>query len=166
MIATISKGFFANTHFGSALNTSLVMSDTGNNEKLLNSLTLESKSVLFQFKSTFPFDFFPDTITIDESKVNITSQDFFLCSHVRSILISNISDISIDTGVFFATISIIDSSNYRFPIIETLRYVKKSDAIRARELIQGLILAKSKNISLSNIPIAQVRKEMCALGQS
>ncbi|MDQ5950954.1 MAG: hypothetical protein QG639_231, partial [Patescibacteria group bacterium] len=107
-----------------------------------------------------------DTVIIDENKVNIINRDFFSNYHLRSILIEDISDVSVDTGILFASLTIVDSSNYRFPITAKIDFLSKKNALEARKLIQGLILAKSKNIGLSEMPINKVREEMEILGQS
>lgn len=144
---------------------SLTSIQSSNGESLKN-LTAGSQNILFQFKTIFPFDFFPDLISIDENKVTILSQDFFFAYHVRSIVIEDISDVSVDTGILFASITIIDSSNYRFPIIEKIKFVSKNNALLARKLLQGLILAKNKNINLTSISLAQAREQLCSLGET
>lgn len=160
---SVIRPLFNNTLNRAQIELPVLDGSVGNTERL-TSLTQESKNILYQFTTTFPFDFFPDKIIIDENKINIFSKCFFFTYHVRSILISDITDISLDTGLFFATLTIIDSSNYRFPITETIRYISKENALEARRLIQGLILAKSKNITLSTLPISKVRKDVSALG--
>lgn len=135
------------------------------NINLLENLSIESKSVLFHFHTSFPFDLFPDEIVIDENKVNIITKDFLFVHHLRSILIEDITDVSVDTGLLFAAITIIDSGNYRFPITITIKFLLKKDALRARDIIQGLILAKNNNINLSSMTVSKVRKEITALGK-
>lgn len=144
----------------------LEKNNSQNNEEKLNILKSGSQNILFQFQTIFPFDFFPDTITIDENQVRIISRDFFFNHHVRSIVIEDITDVSVDTGLMFAALTIIDSSNYRFPITEIIRFISKQSAYTARKLIQGLILAKNKNINLSSIPLSKVKKELSELGES
>jgi len=54
------------------------------------------------------------------------------------------------TGVFSATLEIVDSSNLRFPITYSIRHLKIKDALLARKLIQGLIAAKREGVDLSS----------------
>lgn len=166
MLTLLENTTFPNYYLSrSSAKSSLSKHSNGTNAEKLDNLTLESKNILFKFQTAFPFDIFPDKIIIDENKVNIVSKDFFFNYHVRSIVIEDITDVSVDTGVFFADLTIVDSSNYRFPITETIRYISKENAFKARKLIQGLILAKSNNINLGSIPISKVTDELCALGE-
>lgn len=166
MFAVLENTIFPGRNLTKVSGQSSLSNDTNvtDTEKLTN-LTLESQTILFQFQTAFPFDFFPDKIIIDENKVNIVSRDFLFNYHVRSIVIEDITDVSVDTGIFFATLTIVDSSNYRFPITESIRFISKENALKARKLIQGLILAKSNNIDLASIPISKVRDKLCTLGE-
>lgn len=134
--------------------------------EVLQSLAAESQSILFKFHTIYPFDFFPDEIIIDENKVSIVTRAFFLSYHIRSILISDITDVSVDTGLLFATLSIVDSSNYRFPITEKISFLSKKNALTARKIIQGLIMAKNNNIDLGRFTVSSIRDELCTLGET
>lgn len=132
----------------------------------LNNLVRESETVLMRFPTVFPFDLFTDEIVIDGNKVNIITKTFFSTYHVRSILIGDISDVSVDTGLFLATLNIIDSSNYRFPIEVKVRALTKENAFLARKTIQGLISTKRKNIDLSTLPSSEVKKNIISIGHT
>jgi hypothetical protein len=132
----------------------------------LQELLKESQSVLFRFHTVFPFDLFPDEITIDENKVNIVRKSFFFTYNVHSILISDITDVLVDTGPLFASLRIIDSSNYRFPIVIKISFLSKRNAFEARKLIQGLISTKRKNISLGTMPLSKVIEEVSMVGET
>lgn len=135
-------------------------------DRSLQKLLKESQAVLFHFHTVFPFDLFPDEITIDENKVNIVKKSFFWTYNVHSILISDITDVSVNTGPLFSSLSIIDSSNYRFPIEVTISQLTKQNAFTARKLIQGLVSTKRQNISLSTLPINKVKEEICLVGET
>lgn len=142
-------------------------SNTSNhNLELLESLKKETTSTLYKFHTVFPFDFFPDEITIDENKVSIISWNFFLNYDVRSILIEDITDVTVECGPFFAALTLVDSSNFRFPITVKIEYLKKKEAIMARKLIQGLILTKNRQIGLHSLSISQARKDLSSLGET
>jgi len=115
----------------------------------LRKLASQSQNTLLKFKSIYPFDLFPDTVTIDTTKVNIIKKDIFGTEDVHSILIEHISNVSVSTGIISSTMEIIDSSNERFPITYSVKRLRKNDALLARRLIQGLIAAKHAGIDLS-----------------
>jgi len=109
-----------------------------------------SKYILLHISATFPFDMCPDHLIVDENKVSVIRNDFFGIKHVHSVLIEDITDVSVDTGLLFANIKIVDSDNPRFPVTYTIDYLKKRDALSARDLIQGLIAVQRKGINTDN----------------
>lgn len=109
-----------------------------------NSLLRDSNKILFKMSSVFPFDFFPDEITIDEYKVNIIFHEFFLSEDVHSITIDMIKDIEVEAGPLFAILKIVPDG-YPGKVVE-VKNLKRSDAIRARKIILGLMVMKKQGI--------------------
>lgn len=137
------------------LNTSSVrsflLSKKESANKRLKSLVGQTQKVLLKITAVFPFDFFPDSITVDENKINIISRDFFFSEDVHSVLLEDITDLHVNTNPFFATLEIVDSSNYRFPIIFKVNFLRISEALHARKLIQGLIVARNQKLDLGHV---------------
>lgn len=119
------------------------------NIEMLEKLAKGTRDVLVRTKSVFPFDFFPDEITVDENKVNITFKEFFFSEDIHTILIHLIKDIEVETSVFFGTLKIVPDGYPAQPIC--VRYLKKSDALRIRRIVQGLMLSKKEGIDMSKI---------------
>jgi len=117
--------------------------------KKLQKLAGQSQNVYLTIRSIYPLDLFPDTITIDANKINIITKELFGAENVHSILIEDITNLTVATGLFSATLEIVDSSNLRFPITYTIKHLKIHEATLARRLIQGLIAAKREDIDLS-----------------
>lgn len=119
----------------------------------VETLLEESQKVLFRASSVFPFDFFPDVITIDECKVNIVAREFFFSEDIHSIPIEMIKDIEIESGPLFATLKIVpDGYPGHTPEVHHLR---KQDAIKARRIIQGLMVASKHDVDLGNINVSK-----------
>jgi hypothetical protein len=131
----------------------------------LKELVLQSQNVLFSFSSFFPFDLFPDTITIDENKVNIIRRNFIGMTTVHSVMVSDITDVVVDTFLVWATMRIVVSSNYLFPITETTKTLRISDALKARDIIQGLIASKKKEIDFKDLPSQEVKAKVEQAGK-
>src|SRR3990167_5798489 len=112
----------------------------------LRRLVDQSQKVLLKISSTFPFDLFPDSLVIDENKVNVIRREFLGAERAHSILIENITSVTLNSGLFFASIEIVDSTNLRFPITYTLNLLNIKAALRARRLIQGLMEAKRNKV--------------------
>lgn len=138
----------------------LLSSDVDKFESLLKS----SKKVLFQTSGVFPFDFFPDEITIDENKVNIIFHEFFLSDDVHSIMIEMIRDIEVETGPLFAILKIVPDG-YPGHALE-LRYLKKKDALKARRIIEGLMVARRHGIDPAKLDASDFVDKLELLGKT
>ena len=130
----------------------------------LERLASKSARVLMEFKSTFPFTLFPDEIIVDETKVSIHTHYFFATKQVRSVEFKDIFNVTIQQGVVFANMTIADRFFSQEPI--NIPYLKKNDAIKARRLIQGLILASKEGIKIHDLPYDELMQKLERIGQS
>ena len=130
----------------------------------LRQLASKSQNVLLTLTSIYPLDLFPDTITIDENKINIIKKDLFRAENIHSILIEDITNVTVSTGLFTATLEIVDSMNVRFPITYTIRHLKIKKALLARRLIQGLIACKREGVDLSSFDNKEILESLEDLG--
>lgn len=126
------------------------------------SLVEKSSRVLFRAKTVFPFDFFPDSVIIDENKVNIIHGMFFLSDEVQSILIHHIKDVIVDSAVFFATLKILPDG-YGENWVD-VSYLWKNDATRARRIISGLLVGFKEGIDITQVETTNLEKKIEALG--
>ncbi|OGE17404.1 hypothetical protein A3F00_00955 [Candidatus Daviesbacteria bacterium RIFCSPHIGHO2_12_FULL_37_11] len=122
-------------------------------------------NVLLKISAIFPFDLFPDTVTIDSDKVSVICKNIFGMQDISSVLIENISHVDVSTGILTCTLHIIDSSNYRNPIDIIAHNLHHSDALKARKLIQGLIAARKHNIPLPGPNSPEYLSEAEKLGE-
>lgn len=130
----------------------------------LNQLAKESARVLLDIVAVFPFNFFPDEVIIDEAKVSIHTHYFFYTKQVRSIEYKDIFNVIVQQGIFFAKLELVD----RFYAKESIdiEFLKKNDAIKARRIIQGMIIASKEGIDTHAIPIDELMKTLDRIGQS
>lgn len=135
------------------------------NHKKLEEMVERSQRILMKTYTIFPFDLFPDCLTIDENKVNFVHHEFGT-KNLHSIFIENISYVTVDTTPFAATLNITDSTSERFPILLQISWLKKDGAFRARKLIHGLIAAKKAGIKLEDFDREQLIKELEQLGEA
>ena len=131
----------------------------------LQKLAGKSENVLLKIRSIFPFDLIPDTVTVDENKVNIIKKYWLGAENVHSILIEDITSVTVNTGPFMASLDIIDSTNIRYPITYRIRNLNIRNALIARSLIQGLIAAKREGVDLSFCENKDVLECLEILGQ-
>lgn len=126
-------------------------------------------SVLFKAKTVFPFQFFPDEIIVDPIKVSLIRRIFFGSEELFSIEIKNILEVTVASGPFFATLII------KFLVIGSLtpppppiiiNHLKKSDAAKARRIIQGLIIAKREGINLTQVHAQNITPLLQKVGRA
>lgn len=145
------------------VNPPSIQIETKQAEEKLSNLTKQSRIVLFKCSSVFPFDFFPDEMSIEPTQVNLNKKIFFWTDRMTSVPIKNISDVIVQTGPFFASISVLDQF-FKENSVEIM-WLKKSDAQRARKIIQGLIVAVKENIDIARIEPRKLVKQAEELGE-
>lgn len=130
----------------------------------LEDLIENSKVALLKIKTAIPLNPFPDKVIVDINKVTIIYQYFFSSEHIHSISIKDISDVLVETGLFFSTLKIIDVGFTENSI--DINYLKTKEAIRARKLIQGLIVAHKNGIDLSKNEFSNLCAKLEDLGNA
>ncbi|HSX40091.1 MAG TPA: hypothetical protein VLF68_00600 [Candidatus Saccharimonadales bacterium] len=122
----------------------------------------KSNRVLLKISGIFPFDLFPDSIVIDENKVNIIHRYFFFTDEVQSIVIPHIKDVLVDRALLFATLKILpDGFSENWVSVE---YLWKEEAVRARRIILGLLVGQKEGIDITKVETQDLEKKIEALG--
>lgn len=125
-----------------------------------------ANEVLATATTVFPFTLFPDTISIDRSKVSIAHRNFFRVAEVMSIRVEDILNVTVDVGPFFGSLVIstrfFDNDN-RKPY--RVNYLTRSDALRLKRIIQGYIIAAQQQIDCSALDTAELATMLDQLGQ-
>lgn len=137
--------------------------DKDDEMKKLNKLVAKSNEVLATATAVFPFDFFPDTVTLDRTKVTITKRSFFWSAEVISIRIEDILNVTTGVGPFFGSLTVasrVMSSLDHF----TISYFWRKDAIRLKHIIQGYVIAHHNNIEVSHLSKREMIKTLSELG--
>src|SRR5690348_14171043 len=112
----------------------------------LQSLIDKPQKPLLVISTVFPFDFFPDTLVIETIKVHLISRHFFASEQIHSFLVKGIADVFVETGPIFATLNILLQMVTRENQQTQIKNLWKHDAVKARDIIQGLIIASRENI--------------------
>lgn len=128
----------------------------------LDQLVSKSNRVLMRVTAVFPFDFFPNTVVIDENKVDLVYRTFFFSQQVFSILTKNINFVTIEAGPIFATLIMEVKGFEQNPL--PIRYLWKNDAIRARRMIMGLVACAHENINLSVFTLRELKRKVEEIG--
>lgn len=132
-------------------------------EEKLAELIKQTTRVLFSATNIFPFDLFPDSIVINVDRISVINRQFFGSEQVYTILVKDLADTAIETIPFFATLVIIDDRYKDKPV--KVRFLSRQDAIKARRILQGLILGREQKIDFSKLKDPNLAKKIEALGK-
>ena len=113
----------------------------------------EKGKVLFRARSVFPFKFFPAEVTIEAAAVNISNQTFFFSKEIASIPLKEVLSAEVHTGLYFAKLTVIDIRYNQEPL--SIEYLKKEEAMKARRIIQGLLIAFHEDLSTDGLSIEE-----------
>jgi len=117
-------------------------------KKLVAGLVKKSNRILATLSShAFPFDFFPNTINVEEGRITVITRNFFLSSEVHSVDIKDISNVFINTAPFFAQLVIVSKTFNENEI--RVNNLRKQEAVFARRIIEGLRTFENKQIDTS-----------------
>lgn len=109
----------------------------------------KSDNKILEIKSFVLFDLFPDKLIIDTERVSVVTTHFFASEKIHSVFISDITDVLVRYTLMFASLTIVDK-NFRENEIKVNHLLRK-DAIAAREVIEGLLIAKKNGIDTEAI---------------
>lgn len=137
--------------------------ENGQHTQKLTDLVEQSKNSLLSIKTAKPLDPFPNRVVVDINKVNIIYRYFFSSEHIHSVAIKDISDVLIETGIFFSTLKIVDIGFTETSI--DIEYLRTRDAIKVRKIIQGLIVANKSGIDLSKCEFPNLTNKLEELGK-
>lgn len=120
-----------------------------------------SREVLFEAKSVYPFELFPDKITICLNRITITYVKPFSRDE-RPIPIEYLNTAHVTAGVFFATLSIetfgVDRPN-------PIHFLKIDDARTARRYILALVECKKNGINFGDYNIKEIKQKLLTIGK-
>lgn len=132
--------------------------------KKLQDIVQQAQNILYAAKAVFPFDLFPDTITIDRQKLTVVHHPFFSAKQTVSVPHSNITNIQADIGPIFG--SLIVTSEHFINNTQTIQFLPKKDALAIQQLVQGFItVSKEESIDTSKIDDKTLVKMLNELGR-
>lgn len=116
-------------------------------------LVKSSNRCIISISSVFPWDFFPNTINIEESRVTFIFRQF-LASQSHSVDIKDISNVFIESSFFFATLQIVSRTYIQNDI--KIGNLNRKKAIKARMIIEGLRILAGHNLDTSNYEVDEL----------
>jgi hypothetical protein len=132
-------------------------------EKLIH-ITDGARDNLITASTVFPFVLFPDTVSIDRQKLTIVHRSFFRTSSTICVQIDDVQIAKVDVGPFFGSVHL--ASKYFVDNIQSINFLRRSDAIKIQRLLQGYMIAHHRQIDCSGIDNDQLVILLNQLGQS
>lgn len=129
----------------------------------LSKVVSKANELLASATAVFPFDLFPDSVTVDRTKITITKRSFFWTAEVISIRIEDILNVTTGVGPFFGSLTVssrVMSSVDHF----TINYFWRKDAIQLKHIIQGYIIALHNNIDVTSLSKEELIETLAELG--
>src|SRR5579872_4083756 len=128
-----------------------------NDRERVEEMVRKSNRLIFSISTflsyVFPWSLFASTLEIEESRVTfIFRQPFSSQSH--SLEVKDISNIFIEKDLFFASIQVVSRTFIQNDI--KIKYLRKSDAMKMRIIIEGMRTFMNKNIDTSNYEIKEL----------
>lgn len=138
-------------------------SESSHRSPELKNVVRRSNDILATATTVFPFDFFPDTISVDRTKVTIKKRTFFWSEEVISFRIEDVLNVSTAVGPFFGSLTIasrVMSTEDHF----TTNFLWRSDAIHLKHIIQGYVIARHNGIDTKHLSASNLIKTLKELG--
>ena len=124
----------------------------------------DAHEVLVRATTAFPFTLFPDTVTLDRTKLTITHKEFFRVGEVVSFRIEDILHVTANVGPLFGSIQIAsrffdNTKPYR------VNFLWRKDALKLKRIIQGYIIAMQNQIDCSALTNGELASLLNQLGK-
>jgi len=121
--------------------------------KTMEGLVRKSNRILTSISSVFPFDIFPNVINVEEGRITIITRHL-LSSEVHSVDIKDISNVFINTAIFFSQLVIISKTFEENEI--KIRNLKPREAVYIRRIIEGLRTFEKNQIDTSHNTVEEI----------
>lgn len=141
------------------------------NIQRFKTITERHEIEILRAKTVFPFTLFPDTLVIDTTKITIASKELFATEYVVTIPLKDLSDVTIQTVLFLGTLVVkympqSSSPGMNEPVEIRIANLKREDAIKAKNILKGALVAKAEEINIAVLPPEEVVKVLEKFGKS
>lgn len=116
-------------------------------------LVKSSNRCIISVSTSLPWTFFPTTINVEESRVTFIFRQF-LSSQSHSVDIKDISNVFIESSLFFATLQIVSRTYIQNDI--KIGNLNKNKAVKVRMIIEGLRTLSGHNINTSSYRVSEL----------
>jgi hypothetical protein len=121
--------------------------------QMVNDLIKKSNRLIISISSLFPWDFFPNTIEVEEGRVTFIFRELF-SSQSHSVDIKDIANVFMQSTLFFATLQIVSRTFVQNDI--TVGHLNLGDARKVKTVIEGLRTLSEHEIDTSNYGVDEL----------
>ncbi len=124
----------------------------------------DAHDVLVRATTVFPVTLFPDTITVDRTKLTVTHREFFRIGEALSIRIEDILNVTATVGPLFGSIKISTrffDSNKPY----TVHHFWRADALKIKRIVQGYLIARQQEVDTSSLSTRELARKLDELGK-
>lgn len=118
--------------------------------QIVNDLVKKSNRRIISISSLFPWDLFPNIIDVEESRVTFRFNQL-LASQSHSVDIKDISNVFIESSMFFASLQVVSRTYIQNDI--KIGNLNKAKAKKVQSIIEGLRTFTENNINTSHYEI-------------
>jgi len=145
--------------------------ETEENRQRVQIITDRNDIEILHIQSVFPFTLFTDSIIIDTTKMSIAKKQLFATEYITTIPLKDLSDVNVQTVLFLATLTIrympqSASPGMNNPVVVSIPNLPRSDAIRAKNILKGVMVAKAEEIDIAKLPPEEVVDVLHKFGES
>lgn len=133
-------------------------------ERQLTQAISGAHEVLASATTVFPFTLFPDTITVDRTKLTVTHRTFFSMAEVTSINIEDILNVVANVGPFFGSL-VISTRFFDVKKPYEVNWLWRNDALRIARIMHGYIIAVQHKIDCSALSTNELSAQLDELGK-
>jgi hypothetical protein len=125
----------------------------------------DSQDILVKATTVFPLTLFPDTISVDRTKITITHRTFIYAGDELSIAIEDVLNITATVGPFFGKITL--ATRFFDPSKPyEVDHFWRDDALKIKRIVQGYLIARQKEIDTSALSTKELAKALDELGKN
>lgn len=122
-------------------------------KQIIDDLVKKSNRCIISVSSLFPWNIFPNTIEVEEGRVTFITRQF-MSSQSHSVDIRDISNVFLESSLFFATLQIVSRTFIKNNI--KMMYLNKKEAEKVKMVIEGLRIFLDKEIDTSNYEVGEL----------
>lgn len=131
----------------------------------LDNLAKMTENRLFSAKTVWPFDLFRNRVYIEEKQVILVFKEFFFVTQEYHILIEDILVPVVENSILFSTLKIQLGPGGFQQDPPPVKYLPKKDALKAKEIIMGLLVCLKDKIDLEDMEKEELIEKLVEIGR-